>query len=535
MAEPNAAVETWRLSKPAVVSGDGAVAAQHRLAAEAGAAMLHAGGNAVDAIVACAFALTACEPWMCGIGGSGFLVAWDARDRRAVALDFQGVLPAGIDPADYPPDPTLPPTHMGFPTVVDNANVEGYPSITVPGAVAGLAHALDRHGTKSLAEVLAPAIAIAEAGAPVTWFTTLQVALCARVLARDPISAAIYLPGGHPIPPETRLRIPGLADTLRAIAAGGADAFYRGALAERIAADLRAGGSKIDAGDLAAYRVEEIEPMVAEHRGHRLYTCGLISGGLRQKDFLADTAARFPQMPPRPTPETWLAYAQALDTAWKAHKLRNGVVTEQGACTSSMSAVDADGTMVALTYTLLNRFGSGVTLPQTGILMNDSVSYFDPRPGYRTTMAGGKRINSSNMCPTVAVRDGEAVFAVGASGGDLIMPATTQVAALMMDFGMSLEDAVHHPRLDASFRGAVRADPRLGDETLALLRAAYDRVEIAQLTVYPKLYACVSGVARDPATGTCTGINDPSQPIGDAAAPAPFAPAETAEAAAPRA
>jgi gamma-glutamyltranspeptidase/glutathione hydrolase len=197
------------------------------------------------------------------------------------------------------------------------------------------------------------------------------------------------------------------------------------------------------------------------------------------------------------------------------------VITEQGACTSSMSAVDADGNMVALTYTLLNRFGSGVTLPSTGMLMNDSVSYFDPRPGYPTTMEGGKRINSSNMCPTIAVRDGHARFAVGASGGNLIMPAVTQVAALMMDFGMEVEDAVHHPRIDAQFTGTVRADPRLGHDVLEALAKTW-KVEVAQLLVYPKLYACVSAVSRDPATGLCKGLNDPSQPIGGAATPAPF-------------
>jgi gamma-glutamyltranspeptidase/glutathione hydrolase len=192
-----------------------------------------------------------------------------------------------------------------------------------------------------------------------------------------------------------------------------------------------------------------------------------------------------------------------------------------------MSSVDSEGNMVALTYTLLNRFGSGVTLPSTGMLMNDSVSYFDPRPGYPTTMAGGKRINSSNMCPTIAVRDGEAVFSVGASGGNLIMPAVTQVAALMMDFGMDVEAAVHHPRIDASYTGSVRVDPRLGPEVIAALAQKW-QVEVAQLLVYPKLYACVSAVARDPASGLCTGINDPSQPIGGAAVPAPFSLPEAA-------
>ena len=177
--------------------------------------------------------------------------------------------------------------------------------------------------------------------------------------------------------------------------------------------------------------------------------------------------------------------------------------------------------MVALTYTLLNRFGSCAMLPETGILMNNAVSYFDMRPGFPTSMQGRKRINASNMCPTIVTREDEALFAVGASGANYIMPATTQIAALMIDFGLDLEAAFNHPRLDASDRGSIRVDPRLGPEVVSALSRDFE-LELAQLLVFPKLYACPSGVARDPATGLCTGINDPSQPIGGAAAPAPF-------------
>lgn len=525
MKHPHRDRDNWLLTTPAVRSTRGAVASQHRMAAQAGAAQLDAGGNAIDAIIATAYALNAVEPWMCGLGGAGFMLIWLAKERRAVALDFQGVLAGDTRLEDYPVDPALPATPMGFPGVVDNANIEGYRSITVPGAVAGLDHALARFGSKPRADVMAPAIALAERGLHVDWFTSLQIGVCARTLARDPISSAIYLPGGHPATPESRLRIPNLADTLREIAENGADTFYRGALAEKIVGDLQAGGSRISREDLAAYEVFEYTPMAAEHRGYTLYTPGEVSGGLRQREMLAHAREAMPTPPETPTPETWLVYAEALEQCWKRHKLRNGVLTEtdgeQGACTSSMSSVDAEGNMVALTYTLLNRFGSGVTLPSTGMLMNDSVSYFDPRPGYPTTMEGGKRINSSNMCPTVAVKGGEARFSVGASGGNLIMPAVTQVAALMMDFDMNLEDAVHHPRLDASYRGSVRVDPRFDPETLAKLGEHFE-LEIAQQLVFPKLYACVSAVSRDPESGECIGINDPTQPIGGGAAPAPF-------------
>ena len=176
--------------------------------------------------------------------------------------------------------------------------------------------------------------------------------------------------------------------------------------------------------------------------------------------------------------------------------------------------------MVALTHTLLNRFGSAVTLPASGLMMNNAVSYFDPRPGYPTTMAPLMRINASNMCPTIAVREGEAQFAIGASGGNHIMPAVTQVAALMLDFGMDLETAVNMPRVDASDRGSVRVDPALGEAVIAEL-GRHHALEIAQRLVFPKLYACVSGVSRAE-DGRFFGINDPSLPTGGASGPRAF-------------
>src|SRR3546814_9177230 len=138
-----------------------------------------------------------------------------------------------------------------------------------------------------------------------------------------------------------------------------------------------------------------------------------------------------------------MAYARGLDAAFAAHKRKVGL-DQKGGCTSHMSAVDGEGNMVALTYTLLNRFGSGVVLPQTGILMNNAVAYFDPRPGNPVSLAGGKRINSSNMCPTIATRNGAALFAVGASGANHIVPCTAQLTALMLDYGLSPERSEEH-------------------------------------------------------------------------------------------
>jgi gamma-glutamyltranspeptidase/glutathione hydrolase len=136
-------------------------------------------------------------------------------------------------------------------------------------------------------------------------------------------------------------------------------------------------------------------------------------------------------------------------------------------------------------------------------------------------MGSRKRINASNMCPTIVTRDGEAIFAVGASGANYIMPCTAQLIALMLDFGLSLEQAFNHPRIDASNRGSIRVDPRLGQDVIEALTKSFE-LEIAQLLVFPKLYACPSGVSRDPATGLMHAINDPSQPIGGGAVAQPF-------------
>ncbi|MCB1493018.1 MAG: gamma-glutamyltransferase, partial [Rhodobiaceae bacterium] len=280
------------------------------------------------------------------------------------------------------------------------------------------------------------------------------------------------------------------------------------------------GGSRITADDLAAYEALDHETLSGTHRGYDIHTAGPTSGGPRLIEALEYIQAKLDPSA-GPNAANWKVYADAMNKAWHSHKVRIGRATEVGGCTSSMSAVDARGNMVALTYTLLNRFGSCVMLPSTGMLMNNSVSYFDPRPGYPTTMAPHKRINASNMCPTVGVKDGEARFSCGASGANHIMPCTLQIAALMMDYGMSLEEAMNHPRIDASDRGSIRVDPRLGDEILAALGQDFD-LEVAQRLVFPKLYSCPSGVTRDPASGMCHGLNDPSQPVGGAAGAAPF-------------
>lgn len=509
-------IEQWQLSQPTVTDVQGMVAAQHVQAARAGGQILQRGGNAVDAAVAAALALGAVEPWMCGLGGSGLMVVWLAEQKRAFTLDFQGVLSSGTHTDDYPVDKHLPTTLMGFPTVENHANTRGYQAVTVPGAAAGFDHAIRRWGCLPLEEVTQPAIRLAQSTPRANWFTTLQCALEMDVIGSDSCSADIYLPGARPLQPGDPMHIPKLADTLIRYAQGGAHEFYKGALAADILHDLTKGGSSISAADLALYEVVESDAVTHIHRHSMLHTLGDSSGGTRLGDFLRKVQQRMPDPGPMPSPQSWCYYAEAMNSAWRAHNGRIGRGNENGSCTSHLSAVDRHGNMVALTHTLLNRFGSGVTLPGTGLLMNNAVSYFDPRPGNTTSMQPNKRINASNMCPVIATRDGEAQFALGASGGNHIMPAVSQVAALMLDFNFNLSQALHQPRLDASDRGSVRADPALGQEALNAL-AEHHTLEVSQQLVFPKLYACVSGVARE--NGGFVGLNDPSLPVGGASGP----------------
>ncbi len=172
--------------------------------------------------------------------------------------------------------------------------------------------------------------------------------------------------------------------------------------------------------------------------------------------------------------------------------------------------------MVSLTQTLLSVFGSKIVSPQTGILLNNGVMWFDPRPGRPNSLAPGKR-PLANMCPVVATRDGVPWFALGASGGRKIMPAVLQLASMLIDGGLDLESAFHLPRIDVSGEPQVSADARLAPAIVEALGARFE-VRKVMPAVYPNLFACPSAVLRDPATGEACGMTDPLQPVAGCAA-----------------
>src|SRR5215469_10160168 len=252
--------QNWAIRKPSTSSRGGVIAAQNGTAARVGAEVLAAGGTAVDAAVATAFALAAVEPWSSGLGGIGHLVVHQAGADRAESIDFGPIAPRGLDPAAYPlSGQTRAELFAWTQGVVGDRNVRGPLSFVIPSAVRGYALAIERFGRLPWRDLVKPAIALARSGLPVDWFTTLKVASAAPDLRRYAESRRVWLPDGLPpvCPPDSdgmSLALGRLAETLQRLAETGPTDFYEGEIAHSIVADTAAGGGILSAGDLADCR-----------------------------------------------------------------------------------------------------------------------------------------------------------------------------------------------------------------------------------------------------------------------------------------
>jgi gamma-glutamyltranspeptidase / glutathione hydrolase len=514
-------VQNWQVRKPVARSHGGIVATQNRVAGNAGARILAAGGNAVDAAVATGLALAAVEPWNSGLGGIGFMVVYLATERRVQVVDFGPVSPGALNPADYPLVGGYTSDLFTWPTVKDDRNVHGPHSIAVPGHVDGLGLALETFGTMKLSDVIQPAIELAEQGLPVDWFLTLKAATMARELARYPTTREIWLPHGFPPvtapgAPLERVKLAGLAATLRRLAAAGRRDFYEGDIAASIAKDIREMGGILSIDDLNRYRARIVAPLEVEYRGIRIALApGLTAGPSMQH---ALTALSGEKLRPGPHADSFLAYSKTLRETYAARLATMGHTSDHRdpSTTTHLNVVDRHGNMVALTQTLLSVFGSKVVLPRTGVLMNNGIMWFDPRPESANALGPNKR-PLTNMCPLIAQREGKGWYALGASGGRKIFPAVYQISSFLIDHGMTLEDAIHHPRIDASGGDAVGADPRLPETVLKALGERFP-VALTELVVYPTNFACPSAVLRDPSNNEHYGIGDVMSPWSGAVA-----------------
>lgn len=506
------------MTKQPLRSRGGIVAAQNQRAADIGAAVLRQGGNAVDAAVATAFALAALEPWMSGLGGIGYMMIYDARLRRAHCIDFGAVSPAALDPADYPLVGGEAGDLFGWPAVAEDRNILGYPAIAVPGQPDGMRLAVESFGTKRFADLLGPAIEAAETGIEVDWFLSLIVASAAKDLARFPASRAYFLPDGQPpsadyVGPAPRLRNEALLATMKHLAAAGPRDYYEGALARRLLADLQRGGSKITAADLARYQARRVDPLLVTHAGKTL----ALAPGLTAGPTLADALRRAaPALPPQLGPQSFVAYAEALSAVYHHRFATMGDHGGDKSCTTHLCVIDRDGNMVALTQTLLSLFGSRVMLPESGLMMNNGIMWFDTRPGRPNSIRAGKR-PLSNMLPSIGLDGDKPWLAIGASGGRRILPAVMQLISFLADYRMELGEAFNRPRIDVSLPDQPSVDPLLAPEIRAALEQRFPQtVEKARIPL-PLGYACPSAILIE-GGGMRVGMTEAAMPWAGTAA-----------------
>ena len=502
-------------------SPDGVVAAAQPLAAEAGARMLQAGGNAADAAVAAAFAVSVVEPSMNSIGG---------RTQILVRLPDGSV--AGIDattqaPATYDPE-TAPQASYGYPTV------------GVPGAVAGLARLLDEYGTMPLGDVMAPAIELAENGFALLPGEAARHAAGAEQLAEFEGSRAHFLSSdGRARDAGTVFTQPDLAATLRAIAAGGAEAFYRGPIAERIAADMEMHGAPVTLESLAEYRAEDSRIVRGSYRGFDLVgtdipASGAVSIGILHilenfdmasldreiwAGLVGTVVARAFEARAAVRGEDGGDLSFMTDKAWAAEIAAGievpGAVQQVALAdwdddawgpshghTTHLSAADGDGMYIALTQTIGPNLGSKVMTPGLGFL------YAATLGGYLGHMEPGERARSS-ISPLMVLRDGEPVLVLGAAGGARIISAVVQAVLRVVDHEMTLPDALAAARVHPIDGGiAMETSPGIGWTPAEVAAVESWGMEV-QAVERDGAFGRIHGIWVNGATGGITGVADP--------------------------
>jgi gamma-glutamyltranspeptidase/glutathione hydrolase len=509
--------------KPVVPTSGGVVAAAQRRAAEVGAAVLGAGGDAIDAAVATSFALGVVEPWMSGISAGGCMVVWRAKEQKAWAIDYGMRAPRALDPAAYPlAGAGVNPDLFAWPRVKDDRNAEGAAAVAVPGVVAGMALAHQRFGSMRWRELVAPAVRLAREGLLLDWYSGLLIASTARSLARDPDAAAMFLEEGRWAPlgtwtalSEKRLDQSRLAAALEMIAMDGTMALYGGDVGAALVKDMREKGGSLAFEDLRSYLAHLADPIELPYRGGRVFAAPGMTGGPPLIHAL--------KLISRKNSPRAADYARALDEAWRTRFKEAGdgeapaAAGASPACTTHFSVADRAGNLCAVTQTNLSIFGARVVSPSTGVLMNNGIMWFDPEPGKPNSLGPGKRC-LGNYCPVIGEiedKKDSARFALGASGGRKILGTVLQLCSFLMDHGLSLEEAFHRPRIDVSGNDQVIADIALPAGVIRELGAAFPTAT-ARRTVFPYPFAVPAGVLRS--GGVNMGCTEIMSPWGDAVA-----------------
>ena len=468
-----------------VYAAKGMVSSAHELASRAGVEILQKGGNAVDAAIATYLALNVVEFNASGIGGGGFMVIRSAKTGEVVELDYREMAPASATKDMYSTQYSKN-AHESF---------EGGKSIGVPGAVMGMFTALEKYGTMKFAEVAAPAIKLAEEGFTLAPMQNGIITDDYDKLTRYNRECA-FIVDGLPLEAGATLKQPELAKTFRLLAEKGPAEFYGGEIGQAVVAAVNATGGKMTISDLKAYKLEERVPIKGTYRGYTIYSTPpassggthivqllnimenfdvkalghntpaylhLLSEAMKQafadrQKYMADTAFA-PNVPLAGL--TSKAYAKSIAEKLSREKSANEVQpgnpgefisynagdVQERISTSSFSVVDAEGNIVASTNTVNYFFGSGVIVPGYGFVLNDEMDDFAQNPDSVNAPEPGKRPLSS-MSPTIVIDpEGKPFMTLGAAGAMRIITAVTQIIMNVVDFGMTMDEAIEQPRI----------------------------------------------------------------------------------------
>jgi gamma-glutamyltranspeptidase/glutathione hydrolase len=491
--------------------------------------ILAAGGNAVDAAVAAALAACVAAPSRSGLGGyGGHMIIAPAHGKKIVCIDFNTVAPAAARRDMFPLD------EKG--AVKNRANFFGWQAMGVPGVPAGLELALKKYGTRTFRQVAGPAIEVAGEGFAINRALAGTLKGAAARFAKDPASARLYLKDGAALKQGDILRNPDLAEMLSLFAReNSVESFYRGAIARKIAEAIQKNGGLLTTDDLASYRAREVEPLQLKLRDFTVLTPPLTSGGLTVLQALSFLKA-LEWKPGGPAGPTAHARLEALRLAWKdrlelfgdpeqttvpverllsasyaseqAEKIR-AAVTEQKPIntglarhldegTNNLCAVDRTGNMVAVTLTHGGGFGAQVTVDGLGLTLGHGMSRFDPRPDHPNAPGPRKR-PVHNMCPSILLRGGIPVMALGAAGGVRIPNSLFDLLTNYIFFGASMDEAIAAPRLQSTGTLDVAIEPSWPKESAAYLKQIGFKVQTWESS------SVVSAVSFDPKTKRCRG------------------------------
>ena len=495
-----------------VVANNGMVATEQELASRIGLDILKAGGNAVDAAVGIGFALAVALPNAGNLGGGGFMMVHDAKTGKSVALDFREVAPLKATRNMYLDDKG---------NVINGKSLYTHYAVGVPGTVAGMEHALKKWGTMPLDKVIAPSIALAEKGFPVSETLAKILRQEQKNMGKWPTTTEIFWKDGAPLKRGDLLVQKDLAQSMRLIAQQGAKAFYEGAIAQKIAAEMAPHAGAVTLQDLREYKVAEREPVRGTYRGYEVVTMPPPSSGgthlvqilnmLEQwplaqwgqnsaqtlhhmaessklayadrSEYLGDPD--FVKIPLKGL--TSKRYAESLAKTIDPNRARPAKEIKPGQPqpyesdqTTHYSVVDKAGNAVAVTYTLNTNFGSGIVAKGTGILLNNEMDDFAAKPGVANAygLVGGdanavaaKKRPLSSMTPTLVLKDGKPTLVTGSPGGARIITTVLQTVVNTIDFGNNPAEAAAAPRVHHQWTpDELRVEKGLSPDTLALLK-----------------------------------------------------------------